>query len=52
MAQKPLKKFKIDKKPTKYKRLSKKFRDEESQIRKKISKDTVQMLEAQFKNIK
>lgn len=45
MAQKPLKKVKITKKSTKYRKSSKKFRDEESLIRKGINKRTIEMFE-------
>ncbi|KAI5169516.1 hypothetical protein PAEPH01_0779 [Pancytospora epiphaga] len=45
MAQKPLKKVKIQKKPTKYFKAGKKRKDEEALIRKHINKHTVERLE-------
>lgn len=50
MAQRPLKKVRVASKPTKYRKSSRKFKDEESLIRKEINKKTIEMLENEHKN--
>lgn len=45
MAQKPLRKVKVQKKPTRYFKAGKKHKDEDSLIRKHVNKRTVERLE-------